>query len=106
MLSDLYWYRDRRVASAGDTDEVRDHLPTVIAYFGVAVLVAVWFWRSQSGVVNPTTHLITALTFGLLWPVALPWRAAVHAVAGVIARYRSRKRSDVDISAKIVDPPR
>ncbi|SEH88669.1 hypothetical protein SAMN04489835_5290 [Mycolicibacterium rutilum] len=71
-----------------------DHLATIVAYAGVAAAVTVWFWRTQGGDVRPVLHGVVAVVFGALWPVALPYRAAVRATLRVLARRRSENDRD------------
>lgn len=75
-----------------------DHLVTVVAYAGVAAAVTLWFWRTQGDGVRPLVHGVVAVLFGVLWPVALLYRAAVRAVLRVIAWYRLRRRPSEDRS--------
>ena len=65
---------------------------TIVAYTAMALIAAWWFLRTQSGAVNPRLHVVVSVVFGLLWPVAFPWRAFVHTTARVIANYRLRQR--------------
>lgn len=81
---------------------VGDHVLTLIAYLGISVATAWWFWRAHSGVLRPTAHALVSVVFGLLWPISLPWRALVHAVSRIIARYRAR-RIDESTEDQVLD---
>lgn len=69
---------------------------TAVAYAGVAVAVGWWFWRTQGDGVRPVPHAVGTVVFALLWPLALPYRAAVRGALHLVARYRLRRRTTED----------